>query len=323
MPKQTNAQKSTNTRICDLCDGPFKATEQVLHCEGSCDKFFHRYCAGISKGHYQDLLTSSTPFVCLVCTQQLYKAELSNLHSEIAALKQELCDIRKSIQEAGATNRGTVQELITQVDELRSTVTTQPQAASPRPDATNQHSSKKSRAQRKKCLRRADLHKAQCESAVPSATREKESVPGSRKLWGTLRAATASVVSSTIGKLTTVGKHVEVKRKYKLRPNGSTNNRNSKWWFILRGSEDVLKELEGEWERVQLQTNWQLMPCLKYVDNPPPDQPGIPTSPVVPTEQSPITESNQNTIQIDQTSIVTTNSQTNSSGTSFLGVSHC
>ena len=41
-------------------------------------------------------------------------------------------------------------------------------------------------------------------------------MPGSRKLWGTLRAATASVVSSTIGKLTTVGKHVEVKRKYKM-----------------------------------------------------------------------------------------------------------
>ena len=98
------------------------------------------------------------------------------------------------------------------MDELHSTVTTQPQAASSRPDATNQHSSKKSRAQRKKSLRRADLHKAQCESTVPSATREKESVPGSRKLWGTLRAATASVVSSTIGKLTTVGKHVEVKR---------------------------------------------------------------------------------------------------------------
>ena len=75
---------------------------------------------------------------------------------------------------------------------------------------------KKSRAQRKKSLRRADLHNGQRESAVPSATytREKESVPGSRKLWGTLRAATASVVSSTIGKLTTVGKNVEVKRKY-------------------------------------------------------------------------------------------------------------
>ena len=90
MPKQTNTQKTTNARICA---GPFKATEQVLHCKGNCDKFFHRYCAGISKGYYQDLLTSSKPFVCLVCTQQLHKAELSNLHSEIATLKQELCDI--------------------------------------------------------------------------------------------------------------------------------------------------------------------------------------------------------------------------------------
>ena len=136
----------------------------------------------------------------------MHKAELSNLHSEIAALKQELCEIRKSIQEAGASNCGTVQELKTRVDELRSTMTTQSQADSSRTVATNQHSSKKSQAQRKKSLRRADLRNAQSESAVPSSTREKESVPGSRKLWGTLRATTAAAVSSTIGKLTIVGK---------------------------------------------------------------------------------------------------------------------
>ena len=296
----------------------------MLHCEGNCDKFFHRYCAGISKGHYQDLLASSTPFVCLVCTQHLHKAELSNLHSEISALKQELCEIRKSIQEAGVSNRGTVQELKTQVDELRSTMTTHSQADSSRTVATNQHSSKKSQAQRKKNLRRGDLRNAQGESAISSAAREKESVPGSRKLWGTLRATTATVVSSTIGKLTTVGKLVEVKRKYKSQPNGSTNNRNTKWWFILRGSEDVLKELEGEWERVQLQTTWQLMPCLKYVDNPPPNQPNNATALVKPTEQSPIVvESNQNATQIDQPAIVITNSQTNSNDTSFLEVPHC
>ena len=159
--------------------------------------------------------------------------------------------------------------------------------------------------------------------AVPSATREKESVPGSRKLWETLRATTAAVVSSTIGKLTTVGKLVEVKRKYKSQPNGSTNNRNTKWWSILRGSEDVLKELEREWERVQLQTTWQLMPCLKYVDNPPPNQPNNATALAKSTEQSPIVESNQNATQIDQPSIVITNSQTNSNDTSFLEVLHC
>ena len=59
----------------------------------------------ISKSHYQGLQADSTPFVCLVCTQQLHKAELSNLHSVIDALKLELCEIRKSIQEAGASNR--------------------------------------------------------------------------------------------------------------------------------------------------------------------------------------------------------------------------
>ena len=149
-----------------------------------------------------------------------------------------------------------------------------------------QHSSKKSQAQRKKSPRKADLLNAQSASSVPSATKEKESVTGSRKLWGIPHATTAAVVSSTFGKLTTVGKLVEVKRKYKSQPNGSTNRWNTKWWFILRGSEDVLMELEGEWEHVQLQTTWQLMPCLKYVDNPPPNQPNNSTALAKPTEQS-------------------------------------
>ena len=75
---------------CDLCDRPFTATEVVLYCEGSCRQRMHRHCAGVSKYHYLELKNSSTSFVCLICTQQLHKAEVQGLESVVAALKDEL-----------------------------------------------------------------------------------------------------------------------------------------------------------------------------------------------------------------------------------------
>ena len=40
-----------------------------------------------------ELKSASKPFVCLVCTQQLYKAEVMALQAEVASLKNELRDL--------------------------------------------------------------------------------------------------------------------------------------------------------------------------------------------------------------------------------------
>ncbi len=41
-----------------------------------------------------------------------------------------------------------------------------------------------------------------------------------------------------------------------------------KWWFVLRGEESMLEQLQKEWSIVALQTSWKLEPVLCYVDNP-------------------------------------------------------
>ena len=41
--------------------------------------------------------------------------------------------------------------------------------------------------------------------------------------------------------------------------NGNSNR--IRWWFVLRGDEDILSVLESEWEQVQLQ---KLEPLLKF-----------------------------------------------------------
>ena len=69
-------KKGSDKETCDLCAGLFKASEEVLQCEGSCHLYMHRYCAGLARHHYMKLKSASKPFVCFVCTQQLHKAEV-------------------------------------------------------------------------------------------------------------------------------------------------------------------------------------------------------------------------------------------------------
>lgn len=83
---------------------------------------------------------------------------------------------------------------------------------------------------------------------------ERVVVPGVRRIWGTLKSASTTAVSSTLNKLTTLGSQLAVKKKVR---SGSAG---SHWWFLVKGSEEVLKKLE-EWNRVSLQINWKLELC--------------------------------------------------------------
>ncbi len=49
-----------------------------------------RYCAGISKAYYSQLCDKATPFVCLVCSQQMNIIAVQTLQKEIASLKKEI-----------------------------------------------------------------------------------------------------------------------------------------------------------------------------------------------------------------------------------------
>ena len=49
----------------------------------------------------------------------------------------------------------------------------------------------------------------------PRSTRKRIPVKGARRIWGTVKTATAIAVKITIKQLTTVGEGVLVKRKYK------------------------------------------------------------------------------------------------------------
>ena len=48
---------------CDLCLANI-VKDEALQCEGACQRWFHRYCAGVSQIHFKTLTTSDSPFVC-------------------------------------------------------------------------------------------------------------------------------------------------------------------------------------------------------------------------------------------------------------------
>ena len=88
---------------------------------------------------------------------------------------------------------------------------------------------------------------------------------GARHIWGTVRAATAVTVRSTIAKLSSSGvgalDSVLVKRKFKTQNN---SKRVTKWWFVVRGEESALQAIEKEWPHVAAQTAWKLEPLFSH-----------------------------------------------------------
>ena len=79
-----------------------------------------------------------------------------------------------------------------------------------------------------------------------------------------LKSTTPGAILSALKKLTTVGKQVTIKHKYRKMDSGHT-----RWWFVLRGGEEVLTQLEGELEHVRLQLQWNTQ-ITSYHDLPRP-----------------------------------------------------
>ena len=78
---------------------------------------------------------------------------------------------------------------------------------------------------------------------------DKIQVAGSRKIWGTLKSTTTSAVSNAVCSLTGMNAdHLIFKCKYKTNP---TKN-SSKWWFVIRSDEALLKDLEEKWHLIAL-----------------------------------------------------------------------
>ena len=256
----------TTRNFCAVClEEIIDGKHEAIFCEGHCKMWYHRGCASVSQKLFQELTASEEPFLCLMCSRASFKEELDQLKSEIAFLKSELKAIPSMQTCIEAPHRETI-NLQTKISDSTATSkkATYARVAS---------SSKAPRILQDNKKRRLPSHNhrenhqpSNLESPSTTANPignqnrpkpERVVVPGVRRIWGTLKSASTTAVSSTLNKLTTLGNQLTVKKKVR---SGSTG---SHWWFLVKGSEEVLKKLEEEWSRVSLQINWKLEPCTK------------------------------------------------------------
>ena len=223
--------------------------DEALLCEGeqSCNRWMHRYCAGVSVEHYQSLDQSPLPFNCSLCVQSKQAAIIDELKSTTAALAAEVAELRAvaSAQQQPNSNDNNQRK-------WSDVVARRPR----RRPAT--------RSQNHTTVSVAGTTGAAASDASEKVNQQKVArvkVPGVRRVWGTKKDASTTVVLQTISQLTKIDpeKGLTVKRKFQEGVSG----RRDRWWFLIRSSEAILGELEGLWSCVSLQVGWKLEECTK------------------------------------------------------------
>ena len=66
----------------------------ALFCEGSCQKWYHRWCAGVCLEDFKILSNSSEPFFCTACTVRKQNDTIELLRSGIEVLKNDVVELR-------------------------------------------------------------------------------------------------------------------------------------------------------------------------------------------------------------------------------------
>ena len=89
--------------ICSICDESIKEpTKRVkgddsIYCEGYCEAWIHRRCAGLSVVNFTTLSEAGDEqtFFCIYCELQAHKAEIESLQSSITELQTSLFDLKR------------------------------------------------------------------------------------------------------------------------------------------------------------------------------------------------------------------------------------
>ena len=77
--------------------------EDAIFCEGRCNSWLHRKCAGLSNSTFQHLSVSNSPFLCVYCL-------LSNQATQIAELKSKLGQLTSKL----SSDSSEPQDILTQ-----------------------------------------------------------------------------------------------------------------------------------------------------------------------------------------------------------------
>ena len=296
-------KSNTESVKCGLCCKKVRDDEdEALFCEGRCNHWFHRYCAGVTATQFSLLSNSEESFLCYACFQQDQRERVKGLEEKVAALTEELTKLRSSRVAATTVATGTnCNEQWSQVAKRGKRGPRSGSGSHHRPSqATTCPPSQEDSSSPSQPSNNQDSTTTTVQTSPPPRNRRIKNkrpciaVSGARKVWGTLRATTVSAVANAICSVTNIPTaDISIKRKFKSRPD---DNRVKRWWFVLRGEESTLQNLEGCWNQLELQTKWKLEPVFRYSDDAAEctesDQLKSPTTGIMPNE--PATEAVSN-----------------------------
>jgi len=74
--------------------------DESIFCEGYCDAWIHRRCAGLSAANFKVLSEAgeNQTFFCMYCELQAHKSEIENLMSSITELQTQLFELKRKLE---------------------------------------------------------------------------------------------------------------------------------------------------------------------------------------------------------------------------------
>lgn len=249
-------KSKTVAQQCDICCQAIDLKRgDAIFCHGDCQRWIHRFCASVSMEQHKIITASqtTTPFLCPTCCRAAHQKKISELTDSVTTLKEEVSELKKALL--------TVTNDLTCLREVQQPVTSDVSRKRVK-DNSNRVLRTIKTAQSSTVSNKRQGPVSRTNAKLGALQRQRSTVVGVRRVWGTMKSTTPTAVSSTLKKLTTVGGSLFVKRKSKVHESSGK----TRWWFVLKGDEEILKDLEGEWTNVHLQTNWKLETCTKPTD---------------------------------------------------------
>ena len=150
---------------------------------------------------------------------QLLKEEIGMLHAEVKQLKDSLSISQSMLSSFGRKAKSTRTRSRKQVSQEPVYTSTQ--------ENVKQH----------------DQSSSSTTTQRQQKQRTRVAIQGARRIWGTRKSTSTTHVANQLKELTSndVSK-LAIKRKFKI--DCSNSSRVNKWWFIIRGEEDLLIQLE-------------------------------------------------------------------------------
>ena len=293
--KRTSVKENKDC-ICPICEDQIleakgrRKGHDAIFCDGTCQSWLHRGCAGLSRKAFEAQVNSNGEFYCPTCHLNVFESIMADMKRELTTVKNALSTISAHIDQE--KDSGTISHQLHSVPKSYASVLTDGTSSLPPRVQGSDHvlstteigegaRGRKNRVKRKSAgagnhtqwvnvshLAGRSAKQVQQKSTNPQLSnksfqvhKQKIKISGLRKVWGSMRSCTANAMAKTISSLCpTMANKIQVRRKYKITSSGQVGL----WWFLIRGDEEVLLELDKIWSTVAVQTSWKLQDCVKF-----------------------------------------------------------